>query len=434
MRKLAALLRRGAARIWAWRYLIPLTPLGAAVAVLAAWLSFRHASQKMDYVLYAAGLVALLVVALALAGVLLVSLGLRLRLRRAALASELGLETGLAAATGLHLPCFARWPLIQLRVRWEAPSEVEVELQRRARYCEELIRPLVRGEASRIVRRFVVADVFGFARLGIARRSDGHVRVSPVRTRVTAHVLRRFLGGEALSWPTGPAEGELIEMRRYVYGDPLRHVLWKAFARTRKLLVRTHERAITPLPSVVAYFVAGPQDEPAASAARFFVEEGLLGKDFLFCADGADAPTADPGEALDQIIRSVRCRDAGGEGLERFLGRLEEARRRSCVLFVPPLVGPWLARVERAAARAPKAQVITAIDERPTPTARPRWRRLLFAEAGASRRTLRSLGEVLRRLGACGYEVHVLHRPTGELLGRAQLESLRDPALDGAGA
>jgi hypothetical protein len=427
MRRTVAALRRAARWSWRLRHYVPLTPLGATVAALGAWLAFRYASRTTDYVLYASGLLALLVVALALVTVMLVSLGvaLRLRGRRLELASELDLETGLVAATGLRLSSLRRWPLLQLRLVWEEPPEVEVTLLPRARYSEELVRPLSRGEASTLVRRFIIGDVFGFARLGLQRRSPGRLRVSPTRARVTAHVLRRFLGGDALSWPTGPAEGELSDMRRYVYGDPLRHVLWKAFARTRKLLVRTHERAITPLPSVVAYLVAGPEDEPAASAARFFVEEGLLGKDFLFSADGAVDATSDPAEALDQIIASASQRGRGAEGLERFLARVDEARRRSCVLFVPPVAGPWLERVERAASRAPKAQVVTAVDDQPLGGPESRWRRLLFVPERGPSRSLRSLGEALRRLTACGYEVHVLHRPSGELLGRTQLEALR---------
>ncbi len=424
MRTVLRALRRAAVRVWRARYLVPLTPLGAVVAALGYWLVARVGREKYDLVLFAAGLLALLVVALALAGVLLLGLLVWLRLRQAP-AADLELETGLTAGTGLRLPCLARWPLLQLRVLWEEPGEVEVSLLRRGGGgCEELIRPLERGEVSRVVRRLVVSDLFGFARLGPARASAAHLRVIPVRARITAHVTRRFLGGDALSWPSGPAEGELIEMRRYAYGDPLRHVLWKAFARTRKLLVRTPERAITPLPSAAAYFVAGPADEPCASAARHFVEEGLLGSDFLFAADGALEPTADPGEALLQVVRSASHRDAAGEGLHRFLARLEENRRKSCVLFVPPQAGPWLERVERCLTLAPGARAVTAIDAEPRGPATARWRRWLFAEGGDATRARRSLAEVVRRLSARGLEVSVLHRPTGELLGPAQLSAL----------
>ena len=65
------------------------------------------------------------------------------------------------------------------------------------------------------------------------------------------------------------------------HGDPLRHILWKTFARTRRLLVRMPERAIAPQPITVAFLVAGEHDEPTASAARLYLERGLVGKFFL---------------------------------------------------------------------------------------------------------------------------------------------------------
>lgn len=423
-RRFQRALRAAGRRVLRARYLVPLTPLGAIVAALGYWLAFRVGREKLDYVLSAAGLLAILLAALSLTAVVAVAILVRLRAGRARGGRDLELETGMTGTSGLVLPCLRGFPLVQLRVLWEEPGAVEVSLRPRFEGgCDELVQPLERGDTPRVVRRLVCADIFGFARLGFALASPTRVRVKPVRARVTAHVTRRFLGGDALSWPTGPAEGEMIEMRRYVYGDPLRHVLWKAFARTRKLLVRTPERAITPLPSVCAFMVAGPEDEAAASAARYFLEEGLLGRDYLFSADGATAPTSDAAEALDQLIRSARHRDLAGEGLEHFLGRLEASRRQSCVLFVPPVAGPWLARVERLAALIPGGQAVTALDDHPGVGAGRSWRRYLFAEPAGSARAARSVGEVARRLTRAGLEVHVLHRPSGELLGRAQLEA-----------
>jgi len=429
MRQLVAILRGGAVRLWRARLLVPLSPLGAGVALLGFWLSQRVGRHKLDQVLYSAGLLALALVALAVLGVLLGALVLWPQLRRATRRQpELDLETGMTGSTGLELSSLRIWPLLELRLVWEEPEAVLVTLTPRLRGAEETVRPLLRGEASQVVRRFILCDIFGFARLGLASRSPARVRVSPRRARLTAHVTQRFLGGDALSWPSGPAEGELIEMRRYVHGDPLRHVLWKAFARTRKLLVRTPERAITPLPSAIAYFVPGLEDEPVASAARYFVEEGLLGQGFLFAAEGAAEPTGDSAQALEQIIRSVRYRRQGGEGLNGFLARLEEGRRRSCLFFVPPVAGPWLDRVALAARQAPGARVITAVDGSLGPGAAPGWRRWLFAEAEDGEAARRALGKVLRRLILAGFEVHVLHRPSGELLGRAQLKALTDLA------
>lgn len=422
------LARRAGARLWRARYLLPLSPLGTVLILLGLWLAFRYSRAQTDYVLRACGLLLLAVVSFSAVAVIATTTLLWLRLRRGGGERDLDLESGMTGTTGLRCPSGAWWPLVQLRLLWEQPVPAEVTLKRRVSGGEEVVRPLERGEGEQIVRRLLVTDIFGFSRLGLGWSAAVRVRVRPAGARVTAHLARRFLAGDALSWPAGPLEGELLEMRRYAHGDPLRHVLWKAFARTRRLLVRTAERAITPLPSVVSYLVSGPGDEPCASAARFFLEQGVLGRDFSFCAEGASEPTADPAMAMQQIIRSVYHRGDAAAGLPRFLTQIDAERRKSCVLFVPPAVGPWLETVERVAPLIPHGLAVTAIDEQPEVQETRSWRRLLFAEDPSSRRALRSLAEVARRLAAAGLEVQVLHRPTGELLGRAQLEALQRSA------
>lgn len=170
--------------------------------------------------------------------------------------------------------------------------------------------------------------------------------------------------------------------------------------------------------------MAGPGDEPTASAARFFVEGGLLGEEFVFSADGAPRPTTDQDEALEQIILSVNSRPRGGHGLASFAENLDDNRRQNCVLFVPPTPGRWLDRVEAAARRLPHAHVITAIDEKPQAVRPGRLRRLLFSGGQDLARSQRRLHLVCKRMTALGFEVSVLHRPTGELLSALQIEAL----------
>jgi hypothetical protein len=415
--------------LWRLRHVVPVTPLGLGVALGGVWLSFAVGAKEVDYVLLAGGLVAAGAVGLALVLVLAASLRLWPVLRRARHPGEaepLSLETGLTADTGLALPGLDGWPLVSLRVVWEHPSRVEVTLKRRAGRQEELVRPLSRGKSPVIRRRLLVEDIFGFARLGLPLTTEQRVRVNPSLAQLTAHVVTRFLGGDALSHPSGPVEGEPIEMRRYVYGDPLRNVLWKAFARTRKLLVRTPERAITPRPSAAAYLVAGPGDEPAASAARFFVEKGMLGKEFAFCADGADAPTGEPEQALDQIVESAHHRRHGGEGLARMLRRLTPQQIDALVLFVPAEPGRWLDRIDELASRLRHVRAITAVDDAPQAGARGLGvlRNLLLTPRSEAASVARRLGKVVGRLGRAGLAVQVIHRPSGELLSHAQLETL----------
>ncbi len=413
------------ARIYAWRHLFPVTPLGLAVAGSGYWVSWHYGVEQLDLVLMPAGLAAMVLVGLTLLAVVAVGIGVWAVARRSRAGAEFRLETGSSTATGLRLPSLGWLPLVQVRLRWEEPREVEVRMERApGGDSHEMIRPLQRGEVRRVVRRLLVSDLFGFCRFGLPWTTEDYLYIQPSKVTVSAHVMSRFLGGDHISHPEGRAEGEMIEMRRYAHGDPLRHVVWKAFARTRKLLVRTPEVAINPRPSAAAYLVAGRADEPAASAARFFVEQGLLGEDFLFRADGAPVPTSDAQEALEQIIISVEHRRAGGEGLAQFVHGLDRQRRANAILFVPSEPGPWLEAVEQAAALIPRAQVVTALDDNPGRTARSRLRGLIFSGGDTHLRSMKRLHAVVQRLSARGLAVSVIHRPTGEMLSEAQLGAL----------
>jgi hypothetical protein len=413
--------KRGLSALLELRYFVPFTPLGLAAAGLAAWAYFRVGSEQMDFVVYAASLVAGLVLVMAFGMVLLVTLFLWLRLRGQKaghrVLKDLKLESGVRSVTGYSYPRLSILPVVQISMRWVDPAGVEVAMERSAGRVQEVVLPSQRGEQMMVRRRFIVADIFGLFRLGFVQRAPQHIRIDPGRARVAGRVITHFIGGDGISHPSGPPEGELLDMRRYAHGDPLRFVLWKVYARSRELLVRAPERAISPSPSAMAYFVAGPGDEPTAAAARFFIEEGMLGDDFLFAADGSGEPTSDGEVALEQVVRSVHARELGAAGLARFLDHGREKQRQSCLLFLPPEAGPWLERVERLAKRLSGVGALIAIDGELAKRKRGRVTRLLFRETpGVSGTTASTLPEVVSRLGRIGIDVRVLHRPSGEVI------------------
>lgn len=413
-------------RAWQLRFFVPLSPLGAVVLVAALAVHRYIAVVEVDFVLHAASLAAVGLVASAVTAVVVASLLVWLRLRRRATdPAELELETGGRAATGAVLPRLRGWPLVSLEVSWVEPPDVAVTLEPARRGATEVVLPRRRGRSLFLERRFLVGDIFGLARFGLLRRTPRRVRILPARARLVGQVVTHVVGGDALSHPEGPVGGELLDMRRYAPGDPLRYVLWKAYARTRQLLVRTPERAIAPSPAGTGYLVAGPGDEPSASAARFFIEEGLLGKEFVFGADGSAEPTADAEEALEQIITSAAFRHRGAEGLARFIERVPAHRRRSCMLFLPARAGPWVERLERVAARLAGATAIIGVDWEVGRGAAHWAARVLFARSDrAERQAAARLPALVARLGRAGFALKVVHRPTGQLIPVPLLEEL----------
>jgi hypothetical protein len=118
------------------------------------------------------------------------------------------------------------------------------------------------------------------------------------------------------------------------------------YARTRQLVVRTPERAISPVRQTVAYVVSGDGDEPAAGAARVAVDSGALGSEWVLGADGNDAFAKNPAQALEVLARSATTPDAQrGAGLARFLDQATPGATARAVVFVPATPGPWLERV-----------------------------------------------------------------------------------------
>src|SRR5262249_60945828 len=122
-----------------------------------------------------------------------------------------------------------------------------------------------------------------------------------------------------------------------------------------RMLVRQPEKAISPSQRTLAYLVAAEEDEPAAGIARAVLENGALGNEYLFGAEGSDEPTRVVSDAVDQVVRSVNARSAGGMGLDGFLAKGESHGIQACILFVPAQPGDWLDRRLEQMSRRPGA-------------------------------------------------------------------------------
>jgi hypothetical protein len=341
-----------------------------------------------------------------------------LAVRRAAAGIPADLETTQAVPMGFVFPRLTWWPLVEVKMVWEAPIGVEVALEARGGTWGELITPHARGRHARVARRFTVEDVFGLCASSFTVAWDEPVRIMPARAVASAELAVGWATGDAFSHPSGRAEGDLVEMRAYGHGDPMRHVLWKTFARSRRLLVRMPERAIAPSPTTVAFLVAGPGDEPSCGTARLYLERNLFGTDFLFGADGAAAPAKDRDTALDQIIDSAQAE--GGVALDVLGKNIDPIRLASCVVFAPAVDGPWRERVVQFAARLPAPPtIVIGVDGVPPAAPRSRLSRLLLrggADGDGDGRALAGVPALREQLEASGLRVQIVHRSTGQVL------------------
>jgi len=327
--------------------LFPLTPLGLAVLVGSYLTLQRYGYRQRDLVLFALSALGILLVSVAFVTGTVAALVTWIRARSARSEESFSLECGRWSPTGFSIGSL--WFVPFATLEWTVRNlAMEVRQQRLRGRIYETVRGMRRGVATGLVRRFEVGDAFGLVRYAFETTEPRSVSLLPsVGALRQVQVIRGLASGADLSAIEGKPEGDPFDTRRYAAGDPIRFVLWKVFAKSRNLIVRTPERAISPVEHTVAYLVAGRGDEPAAGAARVAVEVGAFGNDWRIGADGMARQAHTRDQALELLSRSAEVAEGqGGAGLARFVDEAGALGR--LVVFVPPRPGPWLTKVAQA--------------------------------------------------------------------------------------
>ena len=296
--------------------LFPFTPLGLVTAGAATLALVRYGVARVDLLYLVIGAVGLGLAGLSLVFSTLAAIRIRLALRRASRAHEvpLQLECGVRTMTGFALPSLWYLPMVRARWSWTRPLGAVRAVREGWRLTEE-VTPSLRGQEESIERRVEVSDAFALTRIAFPHREPRAVRALPSTGALDRLTLARTVaGGDDTYDPLGAAEGERLDLRGYAPGDPIRFILWKVFARSRQLVVRTPERALSPARRSIAYLVTGPGDEAAAGVARRAVETGALGASFVLGADGVAEAARTADEAMELIARSASASAETREG------------------------------------------------------------------------------------------------------------------------
>jgi len=391
-----------------------------ALGVVAAVALISFGFEKLDLVLLVLGYGGAGLLVISVLVVVSSTLGLWLRLRRASFRwLTPTFETGAPLPTGFSLPSLWWLPLVQVRWTWVSPgAEVAEPLSRSGRVAERVTLG-GRGIFPSVVRRIVVQDAFGLSRVAFRHRQPGPIEVLPHLGGIRRlPVLTSLTGGEEFPHPMGLEDGDRVELRRYVPGDSARFIHWKVFGRTRKLMVRVPERALSRARRTVAYLVAGAHDEAAAAAARAAIEEEALGTDWQFAADGAPEATSDRSEALHKVLTSSGFSGPSGSGMTRFLAEVDPRGPAALVVFAPPTMGRWLDELRSLTARRyGRIRVVLAVDAVHEGTMQSRWRRWLLTPTGSRGIERGDLERVGRALSQLRCEVVIIDRVSGRLLG-----------------
>jgi hypothetical protein len=397
---------------------LPPTALGWTIAILSGLGLWWYGIERLDLLLFVIGICGLALVAIS--SVLVLGTALMLRRRQADAATEIAqVEAMSLVRTGFRLPALARLPLVQLRWEWQHPHDVEVRTRRSEQVLLEEVVALRRAEEPRIVRRLHVESAFGLARASFACEESRPVAILPWAGRLNrSAALHSFASADGTPHPSGAPEGDRMEIRRYAPGDPARHILWTRYAKTRELVVRVPERSVDRTRRIVAYLVAGPDDEPAAAAARVALETGGLGDSWLFGADGTHDACSDLRSALGAIARSGSLGTAPTCGLGAFLDRVDAPGLMHCIVYAAGSEGPWTAQVmETLKRRTGRISFVLGVDGIAQTRPAPLWQRVLLSApptAGASQEALSRVSDMLVRGGA---SVVVADRQTGRYYG-----------------
>jgi uncharacterized protein (DUF58 family) len=401
----------------------PITTAGLLVVAASVLAVLYYGRIRLDHLLLAAGAMGVGLVAIELVLVLAMTLVVW-RSAQSAMAmirDPLRIECGVLVPTGFSVRRPGWLPLVHVRWAWLEPA-ADVTLRRDLGRDHEEIVASHRDRFTAIVRRFEIADVFGLVRMAFVLREARSGRLSPsIGALATMRIAHGLSGGDALAHPEGSPTGDYYDARRYSPGDPIRFVLWKVFARTRNLLVRTPEPAASPDRRTIAYLVTGAGDEAAAGAARVAVDSGALGAQWLLGVDGSAETAKSRDHALDLLAHSARAvRSQPGHDLDGFLRRSAAGAMSRALVFVPARPGPWLDRVARTATAAPgqlpRIEFVVCTDGVGAIPRRSALARLVKAAAAGDTASHEELLTVIEALGRTGANVLVADRPGGRIV------------------
>lgn len=375
-----------------------------AVLALGFW---QLGLKKADMVILLATSSLAAVAVLAILVVSGVALASRSRWREAQHpAGGLRLEVDTRSWTAFRFPA-VRIPFVEARWVWLHPHPADIECVAREGTLTEEVIPRRRGHTESIVRRLEIRDVLGVSSVRWSSEQPTPLQILPPRALLNESTLIQSLfEGDDFPDPGGEPQGDRVDMRRYTPGDPPRLILWKVYARTRKLMVRVPERAVVAQPRTCAYFVAGVGDEPCASLTRSILDRNLLGAGWRFGADGNTQTATEAEGALKILAKSGNPR-RGPCGLPHYLEEARQDGYKSCLVIVPPQRGAWIESI-REVIRSSRMRLTILTAAPSAETHRSRWKEALFYSED---RRVENPDAVLEELGSRNrkfllYDVH----------------------------
>jgi len=172
------------------------------------------------------------------------------------------------------------------------------------------ITPQLRGVYKVGPLTAIWTDPFGFTRREVVVTEPGEILVHPQTEGVQDTPLTRQWEDPPVRPPVSkpwPSGFEFYGMRRYAPGDDLRRVVWRAVARTGRVMVREFEQGITDRVAIVVdtdarQHSAGDPSDTFEAAVRAAASLGLR-----YLKDGFAVTVETNGDTVASAIRGVRA-------------------------------------------------------------------------------------------------------------------------------
>jgi hypothetical protein len=316
----------------------PLTLLGTVCLSLSLYLSLVYAHDHKDQILSTLIILAIFQGILSLL-IYVEMYRVRRLLKTYAALPPLEAEVDQDVLTGFRMPNWQWIPFFQLKIQWISPPIREYDLVLDQGALAELVCFSRRGQLDCIERTLILEDVFGLTSVSWNWMQKSTFSILPKSVRLDPQSVRQVQEGEDESDSTGTPQGDYLELRRYQPGDPLKLVMWRVYARSRQLMVRAPERALSLKDDLVAYFITDPSDESSASTARAYLEQKLLGEDFTFFADGTLGGATNSATAQLALLHSIQGN--AGQALPQLLA-LDPKRLRGGLVFASAALDPQI--------------------------------------------------------------------------------------------
>jgi len=392
------------------------------LAGLALWLFGFGSLDLLLFVIGVAGLALFGIAALLISGV---SIWLA-RLARERRGEQNDFECGSLLRTGFRLPALRWCPLVQISWSWATPQRVSVTPRLLGNSLYEEVVARHRALQPALTRRFSVQDPFGLCRTSWELEQPGEVLLLPDVGRLRqSSMIPSLAPADGNPNPAGAPEGDRMEIRPYVPGDSVRNIVWGWYAKTRQLVVRTRERSIDRSRRIVAYLVAGEGDEPAAAAARVALEQGALGDEWAFGADGTPGMQTTLEDALRAVARSGSLGSEPRCGLQEFMRQASVEGDVHCIVFAAAAGGPWVKSVLAAMREFPASMsFVLGTDGINRARVQGLWRRLVLLDATQQGTPAESVGALVRLLSHGGARVVVADRINGRYYAEGASQAL----------